>query len=79
MTMTITLNGNPKELESRALLPLISELLGKDITDAGTAADGSALGIAVAVNHTVIPRGRWATHTLAEADSVEIVTAVQGG
>lgn len=79
MTLNITLNGNNKEIAGPELLPLISELLGKDIAADGTAADGSALGIAVAVNHTVIPRGRWSTHTLNEADSVEVVTAVQGG
>lgn len=79
MTITITLNGNAKEIDTPQLLPLISELLGKEISADGIAADGSALGIAVAVNHTVIPRGRWSTQTLNEADSVEVVTAVQGG
>ena len=79
MTINITLNGNAKEIDTPQLLPLISELLGKQISADGTAADGSALGIAVAVNHTVIPRGRWSTQTLNEADSVEVVTAVQGG
>ncbi len=79
MTITITLNGNAKEITSPELLPLISELLGKEIAADGTATDGSALGIAVAVNHTVIPRGRWSTHALNDADSVEVVTAVQGG
>lgn len=77
--MNITLNGTPKQLENAELIPLIAELLGKEINPDGTAADGKALGIAVAVNHTVIPRGLWSAQELSDGDSVEIVTAVQGG
>ena len=36
-------------------------------------------GIAVALNGTVVPRGRWQHERVVEGDSVEIVTAVQGG
>lgn len=35
-------------------------------------------GVAVAVDHAVLPRSRWAT-TLSEGAQLEIVTAVQGG
>lgn len=53
---------------------------------AGTALDAlvaavtpARSGVAVAVNESVVPRGRWATTTLGEGDRVEILTAVQGG
>jgi sulfur carrier protein len=36
-------------------------------------------GIAVALNGTVVPRGRWERMSVAPGDSVEVVTAVQGG
>jgi sulfur carrier protein len=36
-------------------------------------------GVAVAVNDTVVPRGSWSTTVLADADRVEVLTAVQGG
>ncbi|MEL7975618.1 sulfur carrier protein ThiS [Isoptericola sp. F-RaC21] len=42
-------------------------------------ADGTAAGIAVAVNDAVVPRGLWAGTRIAPGDRVEIVTAVQGG
>ena len=57
----------------------VADLTGRDITAAGRAADGKPLGIAVALDHAVIPRSRW-SDTMLEADqTVEIVTAVQGG
>lgn len=77
--MNITFNGTPTTIPNGELIPLVAQLLGKDITPQGTAADGSALGIAVAVNHTVIPRGLWSAQELQDGDTVEIVTAVQGG
>ena len=35
-------------------------------------------GIAVAVDHAVLPRSSWTT-TLSEGANIEVVTAVQGG
>ena len=35
-------------------------------------------GIAVAVDHTVVPRSSWAT-TLSDGAHIEVLTAVQGG
>ena len=35
-------------------------------------------GIAVAVDHTVLPRSSWAT-ALSDGANIEVVTAVQGG
>jgi len=36
-------------------------------------------GVAVAVNDTVVPRGRWNDTTLSPGDRVEVIHAVQGG
>jgi sulfur carrier protein len=66
--MTIVVNGEPRELADGAS---VTEVVAQ-LTDA-------AQGIAVAVNGTVVPRGAWARTTLAHADKVEVLTAVQGG
>lgn len=39
---------------------------------------GHAKGVAVAVNGKVVPASRWDS-SLADADTVDILTAVQGG
>lgn len=77
---TVLVNGNPVPLtEGLTVADAVADLTGREITAAGRAADGKPLGIAVALDHAVIPRSRWAD-TLLEADqTVEIVTAVQGG
>ncbi|MEY9874999.1 sulfur carrier protein [Streptacidiphilus sp. MAP12-33] len=36
-------------------------------------------GVAAAVNEAVVPRSEWNGTVLADADRVEILTAVQGG
>lgn len=36
-------------------------------------------GIAVAVDHRVIPKDLWATHFLQSGSSILIITATQGG
>jgi sulfur carrier protein len=39
----------------------------------------SPRGIAVVVNGTVVPRSEWPARRLRGEDSVEVITAVQGG
>lgn len=65
MTVQVTVNGEPR-------------LLADDSTLATLVAEGSA-GIAVALNGSVVPRGRHAATPLHDADVVDIVTATQGG
>lgn len=62
--MRITLNGAPTEVAARTL----AELPG-----AGRS------GVAVAHNGVVVPRAELVARALAEGDTVEVVTAVQGG
>lgn len=66
--MTIQLNGRTHELaDSTTLAQLISSVVG------------SSRGSAVAVDGEVVPRGEWQAHLLHDGQSVELITAVQGG
>ncbi|MBW3636782.1 MAG: sulfur carrier protein ThiS [Armatimonadetes bacterium] len=65
--MKIRLNG--ESVESQA--PTVAQLLEERQI--------SPVGIAVAVNESVVRRVHHATHTLNEGDRVEIIRAVQGG
>jgi sulfur carrier protein len=66
--MTVTVNGDPRELASgTTLADLVSQLVP------------SAKGIAAAVNGEVVPRRAWPDTKLADGTAVEVVTAVQGG
>ena len=66
--MTVVVNGTLLELPDSTTL-----------TDAVARFTPAAQGVAVAVNGSVVPRGRWGETVLAEADEVEVLTAVQGG
>jgi sulfur carrier protein len=79
-TDRITVNGEQRELpQPSTVLALVSATTGRAIDDNGRPADGGRLGVAVALNSEVVPRGSWATTTLAAGDAVELVTAMQGG
>ncbi len=67
----ITVNGEEKSYESGT--DLVGVLRSLEIDPAISA------GVAVAVNDTVIRRQAWTHCRLAPGDSVEIVTAQQGG
>ena len=66
--MTLTVNGDPRELPS-----------GATLADLVTQVVPSAQGSAAAVDGTVVPRRAWDATPLADGSVVEIVTAVQGG
>ncbi|HVT67841.1 MAG TPA: sulfur carrier protein ThiS [Trebonia sp.] len=66
--MTLTVNGEPRELPpGTTLAGLMTQLVS------------SAQGVAAAVNGAVVPRRAWPDTPLAEGSVVEVVTAVQGG
>ena len=61
---------------------------GRELDESGDGLSVAALverltearrGVAVAVNGTVVPRSSWTEVTLADGDSVEVLTAAQGG
>jgi sulfur carrier protein len=66
--MTVVMNGTPQEVPDGAT---VTDVVAK-LTTAGR-------GLAVAVNGSVVPRGEWPATVLADADQVEVLTAVQGG
>jgi len=79
MTVRVSINGASRELAAGTTVAhVVAELAPP--SDNGTAPPGaSARGIAVAVNDEVVPRAAWPDTVLAEADRIEVLTAVQGG
>ncbi|WP_225210646.1 sulfur carrier protein ThiS [Brevibacterium gallinarum] len=78
--VTVTINGETRTLPAGTTLrETISETTGRQLHADGTAVDGQRLGIAVAVDATVIPRSRWSATWLRDGQNVEIITAMQGG
>lgn len=59
----------------------------RDVTDAVSVRDfivselahPEPVGVAVAVNGSVVPQSQWAGHRLAPEDEVELVGVMQGG
>jgi sulfur carrier protein len=70
-TISITVNGEERNVSPR--YPLIDLLQDLDIDPTETS------GIAVAINESVIRRTDWDDATLADDDTVEVITAQQGG
>lgn len=66
--MTLTVNGERRHYAD-----------GLTLADLIAATAPSAQGIAVAVDSVVAPRGSWAGIVLSDGQSVEVLTAVQGG
>jgi sulfur carrier protein len=66
----VELNGEPIELGEEATVAHV-------VASAGV--DGEARGVAVALDGEVVPRGDWPRVALREGQSVEIVSAIQGG
>lgn len=52
---------------------------GTTVADVVRSLSPSGEGCAVAVNATVVPKSTWATHLVEPDDTVEVLTAVQGG
>jgi sulfur carrier protein len=66
--MNVTVNGRDLSLEKvMSIDGLVSSLVA------------ARRGVAVAVNGTVVPRSQWTSTALADGDSVEVLTAAQGG
>ncbi|MFW0111728.1 sulfur carrier protein ThiS [Rothia sp. P5766] len=73
--MNILLNGQPTTLpETATVLTAVEHLHGSSL-----AQEDTRRGIAIARNQTVIPRSTWQDTPLAEGDTLEVITAVQGG
>jgi sulfur carrier protein len=66
--VTVELNGSPHELTDGATLAALMESI-----------TGSTRGTAAVVDGEVVPRGEWRSYRLRAGQSVELITAVQGG
>ncbi|HTU14632.1 MAG TPA: sulfur carrier protein ThiS [Solirubrobacterales bacterium] len=68
--MNIELNGERRQVEAGLTLERVIELAG---------ADPAKRGIAAALQGEVVPRAMWRETVVREDDSVEVVSAIQGG
>ena len=66
--MLVTVNGGPDHVPDGTTVDDVVVRLGRGRS-----------GLAVAVNDEVVPRSRWASTALQAGDSVEVLTAAQGG
>jgi sulfur carrier protein len=65
--MRVTVNGEQREIASRSVDALLSEL------------EYQGTHFAIAVNYDVLPRSQWAQTPLQAGDEIEIITPRQGG
>ncbi len=65
--MVLIVNGEPVEANSADLHALLGEL------------EYEGRHFAIAVNHGLVPRARWADTALKDGDRIEIITPRQGG
>lgn len=65
--MRVIVNGEQKDISAPHVAALLGEL------------DYEGTHFAIAVNHDVVPRARWADTPLTEGDAIEILTPRQGG
>ncbi len=70
MTVTVHVNGEPRELAPGTTVAAVVESLG---------ARSAPRGVAVAVDAEVVPRTQWERRELAGGERVEVLTAIQGG
>jgi sulfur carrier protein len=70
MTMSVTVNGEDRELPSGATVAsLVESMPGAP----------QGRGVAVAVEGEVVPRAQWPSTELRDGANIEVVVAVQGG
>jgi sulfur carrier protein len=65
--MRVMVNGEPREIASRSVDTLLSEL------------EYEGTHFAIALNYDVLPRAKWAETPLKHGDEIEIITPRQGG
>ncbi|TRX66114.1 sulfur carrier protein ThiS [Carboxylicivirga sp. M1479] len=67
--MNITINGQANDMPQNSTIAEVLQHIKQIQTG----------GIAVAINDTVVPKGKWATSQVAEGDKILIIKASQGG
>lgn len=66
--MEIRVNGTPRHLDDEVTVAALLELV-----------DAPKIGVAVALDSSVVRRAEWPTTYVRDGAVVEILTAVQGG
>ena len=69
MTKAVRINGKDEAVRAATVAELLRE---RGVLEAGR-------GVAVAVNHAVVPRGEWASTPVAPGDQIEIIRPIFGG
>lgn len=78
--LNITVNSLTVEVSSETTLrEFIATHIGKELDSDSKAKDGSKLGVAAALDGAVVPRSLWNERKFREGQSLDIVTAAQGG
>lgn len=78
--LTVSINDEDVTLpEGATVVDAVAHTTGRELSPDGTPADGGRLGVAVAISAAVVPRSAWASRRLSHGETLEIVTAVQGG
>jgi len=70
VSLTVTVNGEPRDVAPGATVADVLDALG---------VDPERRGIAVALDAEVVPRGAWDATAVAEGARLEVLTAIQGG
>jgi sulfur carrier protein len=65
--MRVIVNGEQREIVSHSVDALLAEL------------EYEGTHFAIALNHDVLPKSRWAETPLKNGDEIEIITPRQGG
>ena len=78
--LEVRLNSQPARFPAGTTVrQLVEQQTGKQLGSDGRAADGSKLGVAVAVDGAVVPRSAWHAVVLPAGAQIDVVTAAQGG
>jgi sulfur carrier protein len=65
--MVLIVNGERHETAATRIAALLAEM------------QFSGTQLAIAINHGVVPRGRWSEIELRDGDAIEIISPRQGG
>lgn len=78
--LKITVNDETRTLPAGSTCrDLVMHVTGRRIDRDGRPEQGAGLGIALAVDGSLVPRAAWDVTPLSADQAVEVVTAVQGG
>ncbi|OUZ12766.1 hypothetical protein BHE97_00710 [Aeromicrobium sp. PE09-221] len=78
--ISIVLDGTPTKVPAGSTLrETIARHIDRELDASSAPIDGGRLGVAVAVDGMVVPRGDWHDHLMVDGAAVDVVTATQGG